>query len=204
MNNERFNPEELRAGIDVLLEKGDPRAQFVRGTYILTQGEECGFDEAQKLSEGRAWLKKSALQGYVEAQYNLGCSFDIGSDADPYERAEGLKWFRLAATQGHLKAQYNLAWALLGGPEDEEGCRWLLSAANKGCEKSAQILEDPDVQYNIGAYAALKGRLATSEEHLRKAVEGNPELLRVAEKDTDYANLRNSGCALFRTIFEGN
>jgi TPR repeat protein len=199
MGNERFTPEELRNGIDALLEKGDARAQFVRGTYILTQGEECGYDEARKLSEGRAWLEKSALQGYVDAQYNLGNSFDTGSEADPHERAEGLKWTRLAAMQGHREAQYNLAWALLGTPENEEGCGWLLSAANQGCEKSAQILEDPDVQYNIGCYASRNGRLDTAEEYLLKAIEGNPKLLQEAEKDADYANLRNSGCAIFTT-----
>ena len=197
MSNERFTPEELRNGIDALLEKGDARAQFVRGTYILTQGEECGFDEAQKLSEGRSWLKKSALQGYVDAQYNLGNSFDTGCEADPHERAEGLKWTRLAAMQGHRGAQYNLAWALLRGQEDEEGCRWLLSAATQGCEESAQILEDPDVQYNIGAYASKNGSLVTAEEYLLKAIEGNPKLFQEAEKDANYSKLRNSGCAIF-------
>lgn len=61
-----------------------------------------------------------AEQGDVNAQYNLGESYDDGQGV-PEDDVEAVKWWRKAAEQGHAKAQFSLgiAYALgQGVPRD--------------------------------------------------------------------------------------
>jgi TPR repeat protein len=53
------------------------------------------------------WLRKSADQGFVKAEYNLGCTYESGQGVSQ-NHAEAAKWFRKAAEHGYASAQKNL------------------------------------------------------------------------------------------------
>ncbi len=56
-----------------------------------------------KSGEFRVW----AMQGYANAQYNLGLMYDNGQGV-VQDYAEAVRWFRKAAEQGDAKAQFNV------------------------------------------------------------------------------------------------
>ena len=66
-----------------------------------------GQGVTQDITEGAAWLRSAADQGYSHAQYNLGVMHvaGVGVAADDVEAAD---WYHRAAEQGHQSAQYNL------------------------------------------------------------------------------------------------
>jgi hypothetical protein len=77
------------------------------------------------------WLQKSAEQGEVLAQVELGVVFDKMQDY-----AQALIWYRRAAEQGHARAEYNLGLAYQNGeavPKDlEQAIAWYRKAADQG------------------------------------------------------------------------
>lgn len=88
-------------------EKGDPEAQYRFGQNYYGQF---------KFSQAVEWFRKSADQGFVDAQYTLGQMLMDGRaksvpDSLPVPRAphEAIKWLLLAANQGHRSAQLELA-----------------------------------------------------------------------------------------------
>ena len=66
-----------------------------------------GYGVAQSYTEAVNWYRKSAEQGFAEAQYNLGLMYFNG-DGVAQNYTEAAKWYRKAAEQGYAKAQYNL------------------------------------------------------------------------------------------------
>jgi hypothetical protein len=79
-------------------QKGDPEAQYrLANAYYL----------ARNPSEGARWLLKSAEQGHVRAQCDLGVMYQKGFGVDQsYE--DCLKWYRMAANHGDALGQHNL------------------------------------------------------------------------------------------------
>ena len=87
------------------------------------------------------WLRKSAEQGNVLAQFNLG---------GMYQRGEGVlqstnlavSWYRKAAERGLAHAQYAMAVAYAFGwveqKDDVQAVRWLRKASDQG-EPQAQL-----------------------------------------------------------------
>ncbi len=77
--------------------------------------------------EATKWFRKSALQGYAEAQYALGQKYAYGVGKD--DKVEATKWYRKAAEQGHNRAQYMLGQMYYQGegvPKDfKEAVKWL-------------------------------------------------------------------------------
>ena len=63
-------------------------------------------DMAQNMAEAAGWLRKTAEQGFVEAQYILGRMYADASE--PPDTAEAIRWYRMAAEQGHHDAQVEL------------------------------------------------------------------------------------------------
>ena len=63
-------------------------------------------DMAQNMAEAVDWLRKTAEQGFVEAQYILGRMYADASE--PPDTAEAIRWYRMAAEQGHHDAQVEL------------------------------------------------------------------------------------------------
>ena len=64
---------------------------------------EHGFGVTQNSKNAFIWYQKSAMQGNINAQHNLGFLYYTGKD---YENA--LKWFVNAAERGHAGAQNNI------------------------------------------------------------------------------------------------
>lgn len=77
------------------------------------------------------WLQKSAEQGNVIAQVELGVVFDKMQDY-----AQAVIWYRKAAEQGHARGEYNLALCYQNGeavPKDmAQAITWYRKAADQG------------------------------------------------------------------------
>ena len=81
------------------------------GNIFKTDYESLPFQELVHLAE----------QGDVNAQYNLGESYDDGQGV-PEDDVEAVKWWSRAAEQGHAEAQFSLALAYALGrvaPKDD-------------------------------------------------------------------------------------
>ena len=63
-----------------------------------------GKGVAQNYTEAVNWYRKSAEQGFAEAQYNLGAMYANG-DGVKRNFTEALKWFRKSAEQGFAPAK---------------------------------------------------------------------------------------------------
>lgn len=90
-----------------------------------------GYMIPQNINEAMKWWEKSAIQGYVNAQFNLGYEYLENQD---YEKA--LKWLKKAAEQddytacGYIGSMYMNG---LGVPVNQsEGFKWTLKSANGG------------------------------------------------------------------------
>ena len=59
------------------------------------------------LSSDIKTLRKQAIAGDEEAQYNLGVKYANGQGV-PQDYGEAIKWYRKAAEQENARAQYNL------------------------------------------------------------------------------------------------
>ena len=79
--------------------------------------------------------KKLAEQGDVEAQFNLGLSYDEGQGVTQNYK-EAVKWYRRAANQGDASAQFNLALMYYEGKgvaqSYKETAKWYRLAAKQG------------------------------------------------------------------------
>lgn len=93
------------------------------------------------------WLQKSAEQGNIVAQVELGVVYDKMQDY-----AQALIWYRKAAEQGNSRAEYNLGLAYQDGesvPKDmAQALAWYRKAAEQG-DTLAQI--NLAVAYDQGA-----------------------------------------------------
>ena len=83
-------------GLKKLADNGDSDAQLKLGII----NDECmkNYDEAFK------WLKKSAEQGNITAQYNIGIMYNVGKGTKK-NKAEAVKWLKKSAEQGNNYAQ---------------------------------------------------------------------------------------------------
>ena len=90
---------------------------------------------AQPLAE----LVKKAEAGDMDAQFELGATYDAGRDA-PRDLAEAIKWHRRAAEAGHLEAQNSIGSALQADKRYEEAFAWYEKAAAQGHTRSISSL----------------------------------------------------------------
>ncbi len=79
----------------------------------------------------------------LTAQFNLGCYFEKG-DVIPVDPGAAFYWFKQAAMQGDSRAQRRLAICYFRGigtkKNDDEGLKWLTSAAEAGDHEAIKIL----------------------------------------------------------------
>lgn len=120
-------------------------------------GDMFFFGWADKITKdietARRWYRRAALNGDVDAKYNMGVLLDQGLGDMPRNPDEAVKWFRSAAKDGHIAAQLNLGNMYSRGEGIEKNERrasqWYLRAATQG---------DAVAQYNIGTrYAKGQG-----------------------------------------------
>lgn len=117
------------AALKTLQEKaaaGDADAQCGLGRQY-----EFALGVPQDDRQAAFWLQKSAEQGDILAQVELGVVFDRSQDY-----AAALVWYRKAADEGNARAEYNLALAYEDGegvPKDEaQAIEWYRKAADQG------------------------------------------------------------------------
>jgi uncharacterized protein YecT (DUF1311 family) len=83
---------------------GNAQAEYVLGNdYYFGQGV------PQNRAKAKYWFKKSAAQGNVDAENNLGVIYSDGLDGLKSENdAKATYWWKKAAAQGSAEAAYNL------------------------------------------------------------------------------------------------
>ncbi|NLD19195.1 MAG: sel1 repeat family protein [Clostridiales bacterium] len=81
----------------------------VRAIYHLACLNLAGMGVPQDIKEGLTLLRRSALQGNLDAQVFCGQIYDNGSYCVRQDLLETLKWYRMAAKQGDLRSQIKLA-----------------------------------------------------------------------------------------------
>jgi hypothetical protein len=96
-----------------------------------------GLDEAY-LEGVIPWFRKSADQGNLDGQYQLGAMYYEGKGVDR-DYAEAVKWLRKPADQGNVDGQRLLGYIYYNGgegvPRDSaEAVKWFKKAADQGDE----------------------------------------------------------------------
>ena len=114
---------------------GNARAQNALGDYYYDQ---------KQYKKAFSWYKKSAEQGFAQAQYNLAWCYEAGEGVKKNE-TKAFEWYQKSADQGFAKAQHNLGICYYNGivcdPDKYKAFEWFQKSAEQG------VAED---QYNLG------------------------------------------------------
>ena len=132
--------------------------------------------------EAVRWFRKSAEQGNIDGQYNLGVNLSAGVGVPTRDIAEAIKWYQLAGSQGLVRAQFNCGLLLMKGdhsdfltgdgfggipPDLAEAARWFRRAADAehsgGHGTSADAMFMLGVMYERGDMDGEEGRQDFSE-----------------------------------------
>jgi len=105
---------------------GDAIAQF-----DLAKAYFSGTGVAKDPEQGLTWLRKSAAQGYVGAEFALGYMYQKGAQKVPNDQHEAANWFRKAARQQNKAAQDQLSSMLVQGLISAKEADWRISDAPK-------------------------------------------------------------------------
>ena len=107
------------------------------------------------------------------------------------ERAQ--RWTDAAALAAKLasshpnEARWFVAWAFAKRRSDS------LETASKILSEAASLHpKDPLIQFNLGCYAAQRGDLTTAHSHVRRAIELDHDLEKLAHEDPDLEPLRQA------------
>ena len=107
------------------------------------------------------------------------------------ERAQ--KWPDAAALAAKLaashpnEARWFVAWAFAKRRSDS------LETASKILSEAASLHpKDPLIQFNLGCYAAQRGDLTTAQSYVRKAIELDHGMEKLAHEDPDLEPLRQA------------
>ena len=126
------SPVDSNSNVYNNVDNADANAILAKAERLYASGDYHG---AIDLYEGLA------NQGYVVAQYGLGCSY---ASSEQYEQA--VKWFRKAADQGYASAQYSLGCCYMEGygvrQNTSEAKKWLQKAADQGNELAIEALRN--------------------------------------------------------------
>ncbi len=126
-----------------MADDGIPEAQFKLAVYYESQ-------KKKDYPEIVRWLRKSALKGYLEAQFALGKIYQFGKPGVLPDLQEAEKWYEKAAEQGDKQALRNLeivrqnpAYRMESAPDidDKWDVEWILKTAGYGDKQS---------QYELG------------------------------------------------------
>jgi len=109
---------------------GDSRAQYrLAAAYI--EGKGVAKDPAQ----GIDWLRKSAVQGYVGAEFALADMYQEGVLNLPKDPHQAATWFRKAAVQQNDAAKTHLADMLAHGLISKQEADWQQSGGSNLASK---------------------------------------------------------------------
>lgn len=108
-------------------------------------------------------LMQAALDGDLEATYQLGCRFLAGSHGVSVNAAQAIKWLQKAADEGHSDAQTNLGSCYMHG----RGVPLSVDKAVKMYRK-ASAKKNVNGMYNLGVCyrngLGVKARRSSTEE----------------------------------------
>ena len=111
-------------------ERGVAESQFELGNTFFFGNLGVAKDEAA----GVVWLRKSAEQGYVNAQFCLGICY-LNGDGVAKDYTEAMKWFRKAAEQNVPQFQSYLGLCYANGEvvtrDEVEAVKWFRKAAER-------------------------------------------------------------------------
>lgn len=116
-----------------LAAKGNKEAQYLLG---LAYKEGAGVDK--NLTLAKSWLKKSAEQGYADAQNDLALLY-----ANEGNFGQFFEWAQKSATQGNARGQLFLGIYYQNEEEQDTALMWLDKACQGGekgaCELAKQV-----------------------------------------------------------------
>lgn len=132
----------IKLGTDLLTlsaEKDCPFAQYNLG--VLYFNEDSCLD--RDIDRGVYWLKRSALNGYVLAQFKLGCIL-LSSEYSYWNIKEALVFLETAASAGHPESLFLVGEQYCSGENLEQsvdkGISMLKMAAERGVQKASICL----------------------------------------------------------------
>ena len=163
--NEPLDIPEVRQKADA----GDATAQYLLGMHYAFGIQ----NDDRRLTRSVYWFRKSAEQGYSEAEYRLAQAYASGRGVRDDSKAASY-WFRKAAEDGAVNAQFWLGLMYDTGHgmkrNRQQALEWFLRAAKQG---------NPDAQVSLGqAYEDGDGvpqDHAQAAEWYRKAAEHVPD-----------------------------
>ena len=128
---------------------------------------------------------KTAEQGNLEAQFNLGLMYSNG-DGVRKDEAEAFKWYMRAAEKGDIKSQHNLGYMYNNGKgveeDKKEAFKWYMKAAEQGNNQA---------QYNLGCMYyngnGVEVNYSKAFEWYKKAAEQGDEDAKSILKNEDFA-----------------
>lgn len=122
-----------------LAKQGDAQAQYHLGK-LFAKGQGVPENDAKALE----WFRKSATQGYADAQLILGVMYLTGAEGLSKNSGLAVEWFYKAAQQGSARAQFLLGNMFLlgrGVPKNiDAGVTWLQNAAEQNNPKAMLVL----------------------------------------------------------------
>lgn len=125
-----------RAWIEKSAHLGHAEAQYYWGAY---------YHQQFKAKEAFEWYTKSAEQGQINAQYNLGL-LNMGFLEIEENPQQAIFWFKKAAEKGHIKAQNNVGAFYFAGygteKNPEQAKYWLKQACDAGHPIACETLQD--------------------------------------------------------------
>ena len=124
----------ILAGAAVLATNESGGIQFLRECVCLRVS-------ARKLKEPPEVqdLRRRAIQGDAQAQFELGNLYEKGKDVrEGEDHAKKSEWWLRAAEQGHVGAQCALGHLCQSVPDDDyaEAAKWFCRAAWRGCAEA--------------------------------------------------------------------
>ena len=116
-----------------------PNLQDPKVQYDLGMSQLLGREGPAAPAEGVVWLRKAAVQGYADAQVQLGVCYQQGLGVEK-DLPQALAWFRRAADQGNARGQLQVALAYRRGdgvaPDLKQALGYLQRAAEQGHPKA--------------------------------------------------------------------
>lgn len=129
-----------------------PEAEYYLARFLL---EGIGVPRDEK--EGMQYLIKSAENGWVKAQAELGRCYFVGEGVGQ-DYTEAVKWLRQAAEKGDSMAANVLVDCYTHGlgvtPDKKEALKWLGATINEDYDGDEFAFEDEDYDEEIGVKTA--------------------------------------------------
>ena len=136
----RYVMEMLKqAGFRKSAEAGCTQALFKLGVFYYD-----GLGVQKDLRMAAKFFFQAARQGYVRAQYNLACLFEMGAVTGKADPEAAFYWFQQAARGGDAAAQRRTGECYLNGVGVDRSIsnaeKWLLLAARNGDFTARELL----------------------------------------------------------------